>query len=69
MARTPGSLGMALVVTIAAITSRAELTSWTPAVTRRLPIRRLARALAMSMVPHESAAPSPVNSPKGIRAA
>ena len=43
--------------------------SWTPAVTRRLPINRLDNALAMSIVPHERAAPRPVRSPKGIDAA
>ena len=37
--------------------------------TRRLPIRRLASAVAMSIVPQDRAAPRPVRSPKGIGAA
>ena len=41
-------------------------TTWTPAVTRRLPMTRLARADAMSIVPQARAAPRPVRSPMGI---
>src|SRR6185436_4331256 len=46
--------------------SRTALTTWPPAVTARLPTRREARALATSIVPHESAAPSPVSRPNDI---
>ena len=40
-----------------------------PAVTRRLPMTRLARAVMTSRVPQDRAAARPVRSPKGIGAA
>ncbi len=42
------------------------LTNCMPAVTRRLPMTRLARAVMTSRVPHDKAAARPVRSPKGI---
>ena len=68
-ASVPGSVGIRVEVTIASSTKRTALTSWTPAVTRRLPINRLASAVATSIVPQDSAAPRPVSRPKGIGAA
>ncbi len=45
------------------------LTDCMPAVTRRLPMTRLARAVMTSRVPQDKAAARPVKSPKGIDAA
>ena len=42
------------------------LTNCMPAVTRRLPMTRLARAVMTSRVPQDKAAARPVRSPKGI---
>ena len=48
---------------------RTAVTSCMPAVTRRLPMTRLVRAVMTSSVPHARAAPRPAMSPKGIGAA
>ena len=50
-------------------TKMTALTDCMPAVTRRLPMTRLARAVMTSRVPQDKAAARPVRSPKGIGAA
>ena len=47
-------------------TNRTAVTSCMDAVTRRLPMTRLPRAVIRSSEPHASAAPSPASSPKGM---
>ena len=69
VASVRASSGRAVLVATAIRPSRIELTTMTPAVTSRVPTRRLARALAMSIVPQDRAAPRPVNNPKGIHGA
>ncbi len=66
ISRTSGSDGGSVPRPNARATSRTALTTWMPAVTLRLPSRRLASALATSIVPHDNAAPSPARNPKEI---
>src|SRR6267142_4817650 len=66
---TNGSVGKVVPDENARRSTSVAPTSWSPVVTLRLPIRRLARAEKTSSVPHDRAAASPVRSPRGIAGA